>query len=72
MHGTHLRSRKALVTLNNIRVLIVRVESLGLNANLASMLVIIVDKEVTKIKTSFLIIPNTSLSNGFICYSYNT
>lgn len=72
MYSTCLSSKKVLIASSNKKILIVKVEALGLSANSALILAIVVDKEVAKIETSFLPVLNTSSSNSSFFCSYNT
>lgn len=56
---------------NNKEVLIIKIKTLKLNISSVFLLVIVVDKEVLKTKTSFLAIPDIKLNNNSFCHSYN-
>lgn len=61
-----------MIVLKKRRVLVAEFGVSKLDADLAFMLVIVVNKEVAKTITSFLTILDTTLNDAFFCYNYNT
>lgn len=57
--------------LSNKKALIVKVKALELNANSTFLLVIIVNKEIAKTKTSFLTVSDIRLNNDLFYCSCN-
>lgn len=71
MHNTHSSGRRVLVASKAKEVLVAGFEVLELDADSASMLAIVINKEIAETLTSFLTVLSIKLNNDLFYYSCN-